>query len=389
MITTVYYSAAIADALSSDLLLDQTIHVVDGAIAWMGHDDEAPPPPEGARVIDASGATVVPGMVDAHSHAVLQGGAHWIDRIEDDTETLLTNAEENGSIAFQAGIRWFRDVGAPWRDGEVLSITVRERWRNRRDRPYIRAAGSWIDKAGTIDPTVTIDSRDELLAAVKKEIDGGADLVKLYVEGPDKETSTWSVGDVAAAVEMAAARGRTATAHATNLPSVRAAVLGGVDCVEHGTHIDADTAAHMARNGTYLVPTLGVGASWRTFSSTTTIDRFVGDEAAERLRARHEQALESVQIAHDAGVTIAAGTDFGGGSLRANHLAWEVECLVAAGLTPVDALASATWIGGDLLREPTAGRLTAGGPADFFLVHGNPLEDPSSLWRVWRSDVSR
>jgi imidazolonepropionase-like amidohydrolase len=59
---------------------------------------------------------------------------------------------------------------------------------------------------------------------------------------------------------------------------------------------------------------------------------------------------------------------------------------VEAGLDPVQALDSATWVGGDLLREPTAGRMTVGGPADFFLVHGNPLEDPSSLWRVWRSD---
>ncbi len=81
---------------------------------------------------------------------------------------------------------------------------------------------------------------------------------------------------------------------------------------------------------------------------------------------------------------MAAGTDFGGGSLRANQLAWEVECLVEAGMEPWQALAAATWVGGDLLGEPTAGRITVGGPADFFLVHGNPLEDPSALWRVWR-----
>jgi imidazolonepropionase-like amidohydrolase len=163
-------------------------------------------------------------------------------------------------------------------------------------------------------------------------------------------------------------------------------VLGGVDCIEHGSHIDEDIAEQMARNGTFLVPTLGIISSWKSFSSTTTVDRFVGDEAAARIRDREERWYESVRIAKAAGVTIAAGTDFGGGSPRAGHLAWEVECLVNAGLEPVEALASATWIGGDLLREPTAGRLIVGGPADFFLVHGNPLEDPSALWRVWRSD---
>jgi imidazolonepropionase-like amidohydrolase len=386
MSSTTYRSVAIADATSGQLSLDNTIHVTDGVIAWMGPDDEAAAPHNDVRVIDASGATVVPGMVDAHSHTVLQGGAHWIDRIEDDTDTLLTTAEENGAVAYRAGIRWFRDVGAPWRDGKALSITVRDKWVGRPDRPYIRAAGAWIDLAGTIDPAVIIDDQDGLAAAVHREIDGGADLIKLYVEGPDADTSTWSIDDVALAVDVAKRRGITATAHATNLPSVRAAVLGGVDCIEHGSHIDEDIAAHMARNGTYLVPTLSILASWTTFSSTTTVDRFIGNEATSRLIERKERWYESVRIAHAAGVTIAAGTDFGGGSPRAGHLAWEVECLVAAGLEPVEALASATWIGGDLLREPTAGRLIVGGPADFFLVHGNPLEDPSALWRVWRSD---
>jgi imidazolonepropionase-like amidohydrolase len=91
-----------------------------------------------------------------------------------------------------------------------------------------------------------------------------------------------------------------------------------------------------------------------------------------------------VRLAARAGVLIAAGTDFGGGSTRANQLAWEVECLVAAGLEPWQALAAATRNGGTLLGEPEAGVLREGGPADFALVHGDPLSDPAALWRVWR-----
>jgi imidazolonepropionase-like amidohydrolase len=82
-------------------------------------------------------------------------------------------------------------------------------------------------------------------------------------------------------------------------------------------------------------------------------------------------------------VLIAAGTDFGGGSLRPNQLAWEVECLVAAGLEPWQALAAATRNGGVLLGEQYAGVVREGGPADFVLVHGDPLSDPAALWRVW------
>jgi imidazolonepropionase-like amidohydrolase len=92
-----------------------------------------------------------------------------------------------------------------------------------------------------------------------------------------------------------------------------------------------------------------------------------------------------VRLAYAAGVLLAAGTDFGGGSLRANQLAWEVQTLVAAGVPPSGALAAATVNGGRVLGEPDAGRLREGGPGDLVLVHGDPLSDPAALWRVWRT----
>jgi imidazolonepropionase-like amidohydrolase len=324
-------------------------------------------------------------MVDAHSHTVLPGGSHWIARIDDPTEELLAVAEHNGDLAHRAGTRWFRDAGSPPRDGAALTLRVRDDWHGRRDRPYVRAAGTWISKAGVLPSTIDVEvtHADELVAAVEQQADDGADLIKLYLDGPDPETSPWSADEVARAVAAAAGRDLTVTAHATLLAGARAAVHGGVDCIEHGTRLDDDLAQEMAERGTFLVPTLGVLASWETFGSTTTIDRFTGAEGRAALAARREDAHESVRLAARAGVRMAAGTDFGGGSLRANHLAWEVESLVAAGLEPWEALAAATWVGGDLLREPTAGRISVGGPADFFLVHGNPLQDPSALWRVW------
>ena len=130
--------------------------------------------------------------------------------------------------------------------------------------------------------------------------------------------------------------------------------------------------------------TLAVFQSWLSFGATTTLPRFASVDGQKAILDRRERAIESLRLAKAAGVRVASGTDFGGGSLRANQLAWEVESLVAAGFEPWEALAAATWRGGELLDEPAAGTIAEGGPADFFLVHGDPLSDPAALWRVWR-----
>jgi imidazolonepropionase-like amidohydrolase len=230
---------------------------------------------------------------------------------------------------------------------------------------------------------VEVDDGDALLAAVSRQLDDGADLVKLYLDGPDRDTSPFTAGEVRAAVERAHARGAKVAAHSGLLPGARVGAEAGVDSLEHGFQLDADTARTMAANGVALVSTLTVLESWRTFASTTALPRFAEPAGRAQTAERKERAYESLRHAAAAGVLIAAGTDFGGGSTRANQLAWEIECLVAAGLEPWQALAAATRNGGTLLGEPDAGVIRAGGPADFVLVHGDPLSDPAAMWRVW------
>jgi len=205
------------------------------------------------------------------------------------------------------------------------------------------------------------------------------------MDGPDVNVSPWTADEVARVVDAAHERGARVAAHSGRLNGAREAVMGGVDSIEHGFDLDADVAAEMATRGTTLVSTLAVMRSWLSFGDTTTMERFAGVAGRSGVQARLEQGQASVRTARDAGVAIATGSDFGGGSLRANQLAWEVTSLVAAGLEPVDALAAATWRGGELIGEEEAGVLREGGPADFFCVHGDPLTDPESLWRVWRA----
>jgi imidazolonepropionase-like amidohydrolase len=371
-----------------------SVFVADGRVAWIRPaDDEGDSGPGRDReLVDARGATIVPGMVDAHSHITLPGGANWLDRLTDPPERLVEVAEQNGDLAFRAGVRWFRDVGSPTDEDPVdgqqraLALGIRDRWAGRRDRPAIRAAGTWLASPGVLPRGNSIEVRDadELLTAALGQLDLGADLVKLYVQSPDPDDPPWSATEIRRVVDAVHARGAKATAHVQRIGPARAAVEGGVDSLEHGFRLDAGVARQMAQRGTFLVSTLTVPRSFLAIGAAARGTPFSTAAGRRSATGLLRAAEASVGAARDAGVRIATGTDFGGGSSRANQLAWEVESLVAAGLEPWEALAAATWRGGELLDEPDAGVIREGGPADFFLVHGDPLSDPGALWRVWR-----
>lgn len=385
---TLYRDASFADGRSPALRRGVSVLTENGRITWIRDSADEGPVPDQAQIVDAGGTTIVPGLVDGHSHLTLPGGSHWIDRAYDETETLLEVAEANADLQVRSGVRWARDVGSPRRSvaGEAeraLALTVRDRWRGRRDRPYVRAAGTWIATPKALPAGLPVEAADadDLLAKVTGQLDDGADFVKLYLDGPDPETAPWTAAEVGRVAQAAHRRGAKVTAHASRLSGARVAAQAGIDSVEHGFELDADIAATMARNNVTLVTTLTVLKSWLTFGSTTTIERFAD---AGRIRERLDRAMDSVRIARAAGVPIVGGTDFGGGSARANMLPWEFESLVESGLEPWQALASVSWRGGELLGEPSAGVIREGGPADFSLVHGDPLSDPTALWRVWR-----
>jgi imidazolonepropionase-like amidohydrolase len=388
-----YRDAALADGRSDHLQVGISVLVEGDRIAWIRPIDgeEDPGPPDGLDVVDAGGSTIVPGMVDGHSHLTMPGGSHWIERGSDPPPVTVATAARNAALMTGAGVRWARDVGAPVGldpvDGRerALSLGVRDRSRGRGGWPHIRAAGTWIGGPGALGELgVEVTDADALVAAAEHQLDDGADFIKLYLDGEDPMVCPWSVDEIARVVEAVHARGARVTAHSGRIDGARKGVAGGVDAIEHGFELDGDVVREMAARGTFLVSTLAVFRSWVSFGSTTTIDRFAGSDGQARIALRRDRAVESILLAHRAGVRIATGTDFGGGSTRANQLAWEVESLVAAGLEPWEALGAATWRGGELIGEADAGTVREGGPADFSLVHGNPHSDPTALWRVWR-----
>ena len=158
---TLYRDAALADGTGPSLRKGVSVLVENRRVVWVhATSDEGDLPPD-VHVIDAGGSTIVPGMVDAHSHVTLPGGSHWIDRGFDSPEELLDVAEHNGDLLSRAGVRWARDVGSPAapdpRDGRrrALALRVRERWREDPTRPKIRVAGTWIAHSGVLQGAST------------------------------------------------------------------------------------------------------------------------------------------------------------------------------------------------------------------------------------------
>lgn len=347
------------------------------------------------KVIDLGRATVLPGLIDCHTHLM----ARIVDSDDGYALTLVTKSQAfralegafDARLTLNAGFTSVRDVeseGSGYADvalRDAISQGLAE-------GPRMQVATRGIAAVGQYEPfgispdlpdfptgAQMVSGIEDARRAVREQIGHGADLIKVYA---DWQHPTLTVDEMRVIVEEAHKQKLKVAAHATTAEGIKNAITAGVDSIEHGFELDADIAAEMARRGCALVTTMTVLKSWLTFGTTTAMPRFT--QGAAQITETLATAMASVRLAQAAGVAIVGGTDFGGGSARANQLPWEIECLVQAGLEPWQALASVTWRGGELLGEPDAGVVREGGPADFSLVHGDPLSDPTAMWRVWR-----
>lgn len=385
MTRLVLRNASLADGRFDRLRTAVSLAISDGDIEWIRPDDDADL--TGADVLDVGGATIVPALVDGHSHLAGQGGRHVVERLEDPPEVLKRVARENAKRLVQAGILWAIDVGSPTGNGRAVSLDIRDELRGTVGQPYIRAAGTWIGKTGYLSIVVDADDGEALRQSALDQLDRGSDFIKVMMDQPPQGSrgpgSPFTVEEVRRTVEAVHARNARITVHATTFDGARVAAEAGVDSIQHGTEIDNEIARIMARNNVALVSTMSAGAAQRALPPDMTLDPATVAEIQRKSAAGFESAKASVVAARQAGVIIACGSDFGGSPGRPGHLAWEVELLVEAGLSPKDALAAATWRGGEVAGEPTAGRIEPGMPADLVIVHGDPLSDPRALWRVW------
>ena len=290
-----FRSAAIADGRTSTRRIGQSILVDDGQIAWIRPTDSEPDPgpANGLEVVNASGLTAVPGLVDAHSHLTSPGGPHYMDHFNDSPSQMLETAERNGALSRGAGTAWLREVGSPTVTDPVdgrrraLALGIRDRWRGRRDRPRVRSGGTWIAPPGVMDSGLAIVARsgDELLAAANRQLDLGADIVKLYVQARNSNESPWTAAQIRRVSDAVHGRGAIVTAHAMHVGPAKAATLGGVDAIEHGFRLSEEVCAEMARRGTYLVTTLIVPRAW--LDLRFRCGHLLGDSRRQALCAAH------------------------------------------------------------------------------------------------------
>lgn len=358
--TLVLTRANVIDAIGPRPIANATVVVAGGKIQRI----ETGPftPPAGARVIDLQGRYLLPGLIDAHTHAASLGAARR---------------------ALESGVTTIRSSSV----GNYQDVALRELAKSGAIAgPDVLATGVFVSP--TLGESVLADPRlaplfrgantpEELRLLVNVNADRGVDWIKTRgteragLPDTDPRKQSYTEEQLRVIVEEATRRGIPVQAHAHGDEGALAAVRAGVRSIEHGTYLSDETLRQMKERGTYLVPTY------------ITVEDLVQpggdyDDPVLMIRGRHMlPTLErTIQRAHQMGVKIVAGADTGYGPESILRIPMEVVHFVRMGMDPLTALRTATVVAAEMLRlEDRTGSIRPGLDADLIVVEGNPLED--------------
>lgn len=371
-----------------------TLIVREGKVAEVRDGHVAPE--AGAEVVDLKDKFVLPGLIDMHVHLLGIGGdpmrARLLATTTEPEDEVLYGAG-NARATLRAGFTTVRELGNPARSIRALRDAIE---RGDIEGPTIVNAGEPISVTGghgdplngLAEPYAeavshkvqnTCDGPDDCRRAVRRQVGLGAQVIKFMATGGVLSNVSGGLGramlpeEMKAIVDTAHALGRKVAAHSHAAEGTRAAVEAGVDTIDHGTFLDDATIRLMKARGTWLVPTMLAPATARDQARAGMLPPATVPKAEEAAAA----AVDSHRRAIAAGVKIAFGTDSGVSKHGEN--AREFALMVAAGMTPEQAIKAATVDAAEALGRPSLGRIAPGLAADLIAVDGDPLSDVRQL----------
>jgi imidazolonepropionase-like amidohydrolase len=368
-------AARMLDVRAGRIINDAFVIVEGDRVAAVGAADLVP---AGAQVIDLGDVTLLPGLIDAHTHITYhfdrtgRFGISW-DSGPDET---LGFAKENARATLLAGVTTARDLGG---DSRVVTRLRDQINRGETEGPRLLVSGDPLTSAVLRG---AVEDRGERVHRVREfvraRVAESVDVIKIFVGVDERGQPDFNAQEINAAVEEAARAGLRVAAHAHEAAAVKAAVRGGCASVEHGSFLDAEAVRELAKRHTALVPTLYLPTHYLEHR-----ERFVAFDPFtwsffERLRADN---LANAARAKKGGVWIVAGSDAVAG--LHGHNPRELVWLVKAGLTPAEALRAATVDAAVLLGlEGKVGEIKPGAFADLIAVRGDPTKEIGTVEHV-------
>jgi imidazolonepropionase-like amidohydrolase len=344
-------------------------------------------PPANVKTINLPNATLLPGLIDAHTHLTSDPTFGYPELgISIPKEALI--GAKNARVTLEAGFTTVRNVGARGFTDVALRDAINE---GLLPGPRIIASGPALSiTGGHCDENLlpyeyhdksdgAADGIEGVQHKVREIIKYGADVIKICAtggvlsKGDDPRASQYTLEEMKAIVADAHRLGRKVAAHAHGAQGIAWAAEAGVDSIEHGSYIDDTAIRIMKEHGTYLVPTQYL-SDWMRANATK-----IGLPAmfAEKMKATTSVSRQNVKKAIDAGVKIAFGTD---AAVYPHGLnAHEFEVYVQMGMTPLDAIRTATLNAADLLGRAGIGSIAEGNFADIIAVNGDPTKDVTVL----------
>ena len=335
-----------------------------------------------ARPISLEG-TLLPGLIDCHVHVSLSGGVDPVEDLKTDSRARrIVRAIASLRAQRRAGVTAIRDLGGI--DGLDLELArgIEEGWV---EGPRMLAAGTAICMTGGHGCFFALecDGADAVRKGVRQQLRAGADVIKVVATGGvltagvTPGSAQMTRDELRAACEEAHKAGRRIAAHAQGADGICNAVYAGIDTIEHGFYLHAESIGMMVARGVPLVPTFAA-AEGILAGEGKGVPAFMIDKIKRITEAHHN----SFRAAMAAGVVVVCGTDAGTPLNPHGRIAHEIEALVRHGADRLTALYGATGAAADAIGRPDLGRLQRGRRADLLWVDGNPTTDLSALRRV-------